>query len=380
MDNLPQVEIGGLKPYPPSMPADINVQEALHKLWQANHSFIVLSGPPGVGKTRASEDYILQKINESNSSHSVDECRVTNLFPNYRTKNYSTAEILETLKEKRISFAWDLAVLHPQYTYEDIIRGYRMAKTSDASLQLEVREGVLGFVAKVIALLERISDSDYQGKRPLGVLVLDEINRAPIGQLFGEAIYALDRRGEIVETPYDLEGYGSQFTVPKSLLILGTMNSVDRAVSGFDFAMRRRFSTITMSSSVTSIEKRYDQNTLIKTTATELYGLVRKLIQSSTKTGLVPLSELIVGHSYFLAPKNILGYENLLEWLAVSYQYQILPILVDYQEQGLVEYDSDTIDRLPGAEVLREKVSIGDFKVDAIIDFLTKLSKTANSA
>ena len=57
MDQITHMRVGSLHPYPQSVPADQQVQDEIIKLWKANHSFIILSGPPGVGKTRAAEDF-----------------------------------------------------------------------------------------------------------------------------------------------------------------------------------------------------------------------------------------------------------------------------------------------------------------------------------
>ena len=70
------------------------------------------------------------------------------------------------------------------------------------------------------------------------VLIIDEINRGNIPKIFGELLFLLEYRQKEVrlqnwpETP---------FSLPKNLLLIGTMNTADRSIALVDAALRRRF-------------------------------------------------------------------------------------------------------------------------------------------
>lgn len=167
-------------------------------------------------------------------------------------------------------------------------------------------------------IVDSLSVDDYKSAtgKPF-VLIIDEINRGNVSQVFGELITLLenDKRlgnpeGLFVTLPYSKEKFG----VPSNLFIIGTMNTADRSIEALDTALRRRFSFVEMM-------PRYDLPELKK----EIAGVTLVDILKTINKRIEKLQgkDHQIGHSYLLAVENT-------QDLKATFSNKINPLLQEY--------------------------------------------------
>jgi 5-methylcytosine-specific restriction protein B len=124
----------------------------------------------------------------------------------------------------------DIIQFHPAYTYEDFIQGIR-PQSQNGQLTYPIVPGrFLEFCEKAKAYKDTC------------VLIIDEINRANLSQVFGELMYLLDDRQDTKRSI--ILASGTPFKIPTNVRIIGTMNTADRSIALVDNALRRRFAFI----------------------------------------------------------------------------------------------------------------------------------------
>lgn len=148
------------------------------------------------------------------------------------------------------------------------------------------------------------------------VLIIDEINRGNVSQIFGELITLIEddkRLGKPEALEVTLPYSKTTFGVPPNLYIIGTMNTADRSVEALDTALRRRFSFEEM-------PPQYDLDGL----STLLYGFTAGDILKTINSRIERLldKDHLIGHAYFLDKTE--------ETLITSFYQNIIPLLQEY--------------------------------------------------
>jgi 5-methylcytosine-specific restriction protein B len=236
--------------------------------------YVILEGPPGTGKTR-----MAQKLIEK---HYLGHGRT-------------------------IQF-------HANTTYEDFVGG--LAPERDA--------GNLGFrfAPKKGHLINAAEDAEKVKGNYL--LHIDEINRADMSKVLGEAIYLLEADEEVpreITLSYD---FGSplehQLHLPKNLHIIGTMNTADRSLAVVDVAIRRRFAFQKMWPQMNIVTDQGSSETMIKA----FRDLVSIFVEHASDESF----DLMPGHSYFLEKDETRARKRL--------RVTLKPLIEEYLAQGYV--------------------------------------------
>ena len=150
------------------------------------------------------------------------------------------------------------------------------------------------------------------------VLVIDEINRANLSAVLGELIYALEYRGEAVQSMYVIDGENN-LILPPNLYIIGTMNTADRSVGHIDYAIRRRFAFV-------NILPKDLTNELGDQFESALFAKVTNLFNTNLSSEFKK-EEVQLGHSYFITKNTPID---------IRWEYEIKPILLEYVKDGIL--------------------------------------------
>jgi hypothetical protein len=149
------------------------------------------------------------------------------------------------------------------------------------------------------------------------VLIIDEINRGNVSQIFGELITLIEedkRAGEIEELSTLLPYSKKLFKVPSNLYIIGTMNTADRSIEALDTALRRRFS-------FEELPPRYEllENEVSGIKLKDILAAINKRVE------ILLDRDHVIGHSYFIKIKN-----NDINALRNAFKDKIIPLLQEY--------------------------------------------------
>lgn len=243
----------------------------------------ILYGSPGTGKTYSTTSYAVAICN----SKKLDE------LGNY-------ADIKRKYDELKADGRIAFTTFHQSYGYEDFIEGIKPI-VANGNISYEVTSGVF---KKFCARAKIRPQENF-------VFIIDEINRGNISKIFGELITLIeeDKREEIsVKLPCSQE----EFTVPKNVYIIGTMNTADRSIALIDTALRRRFNFIEMKPRPDLLSDNVDGVNLQKLLR-ELNEQIERLLDRNHA----------IGHGYFIRCESRADIDSV-------FRQKIIPQLEEY--------------------------------------------------
>jgi 5-methylcytosine-specific restriction protein B len=232
--------------------------------------FVVLQGPPGTGKTRLAR------------------------------------EVLKTqFKGRGMTVQF-----HPAVTYEDFVVGLSPNEKS-GTLQFHVRPGWL---------LEAFA----KAKDGPALLLVDEVNRADLGKVLGEAIYLFEAgeiggaNGRTIRLPHPVDDV-QDIRVPEDFFLIATMNTADRSIQNMDLAVRRRFAFVSVPPNRDVVEQNAPATSLM------FFDRLQDVFVEHAPDDAL---DLMPGHAYFLAKDE--------SELRTRFRHELLPLIEEYLRQGLL--------------------------------------------
>lgn len=273
-----------------------------------------------------------------------------------------------------------------QYTFtitkQNILDTYQNKQARPSGAFQKDMEDVVNYMKANLQLSdyrEHNTPNQHSRKESNYVLIIDEINRGNVSQIFGELITLIEeskRLGNSEELKVTLPYSKKEFGVPSNLYIIGTMNTADRSVESLDTALRRRF----------CFEEMLPNLEVLNDKIIEGIELKKLLLTINKRVEILLDRDHTIGHSYFIDVKTEQDLRN-------TFKNNIIPLLQeyfygDYEKIGMIlgemffdipeKYNKDVFANFPSqnypesGSMLRLKVIDDTFNIIEALKILMK--------
>lgn len=215
--------------------------------------------------------------------------------------------------------------------------------------------------------VKALKNQDYKDKigEPF-VLIIDEINRGNVSQIFGELITLIEsdkRLGRPESLQLQLPYSKLPFGVPPNIYIIGTMNTADRSVEALDTALRRRF----------VFEEVMPKPELLEKITYNGFNLMEVLETINERIEALLDRDHTIGHSYFIKLES--GDKK---GLSNVFKNNIIPLLQeyfynDYEKIALVLGSGFVQEKVAKKNIFPKFANIDEPETDRIYELITEI-------
>lgn len=204
---------------------------------------------------------------------------------------------------------------HAETSYSDFVFGIT-PKLNSNNLIYEPKQGIL------YKAIKQAKDS-----KDNVLLIIDEINRANLSNVLGPVFYLFEKNHDNRNVNLKL-GDIELSVLPENLYVIGTMNTADRSLAVVDFALRRRFTWITLRPCIINSTELNKGEYFHKEEFNKFNELFEKYA-TDEELNLQP------GQSYFItkSPQDSSMNDRL--------QYELMPLMKEYFNEGYLERAKD---------------------------------------
>lgn len=218
-------------------------------------------------------------------------------------KTFTALNIAENTFFKEVKFTQ----FHAETSYSDFVYGIR-PDTESNTLVYKNSPGILYEAIK----------SAKEGENVL--LIIDEINRANLSNVLGPVFYLFEKNAGD-NRKYKIKiGDLEIDKLPDSLYVIGTMNTADKSLAIVDFALRRRFTWITLRPQI------INRPDFKKDIFLEFENM---FMRHATDEEL----NLQPGQSYFIAADD--------DTMKQRLKYELMPLIKEYINEGFLSSGKD---------------------------------------
>lgn len=216
---------------------------------------------------------------------------------------------------------------HAETTYSDFVYGIR-PKLQKNKIGYEPHKGIL------LKAIEKAQDHEEGYKKALQdnnendvkknrvLLVIDEINRANLSNVLGPVFFLFEKNRKQSNVKIKFDENIEFDHLPENLFVIATMNTADRSLAVVDFALRRRFTWLTLKPHKID-NKDLNNNQVFMEDDFNTFCEIFEKYANDEELNLQP------GQSYFIVNKS-----NQLAEMNCRLKYELMPLIKEYLNEG----------------------------------------------